>query len=174
MAWSTWGPNNKRRSRQCSEGVTEAARGEKSTQIRPDITSEKHTCKWAMRKQNRTARAPLCNALTPAALQHKLCYGISSREELQKKKKNSVHQHHHSFLPISISCGLPTAASIQTCPHSQSRYCLFSGGKVLTHSTKASLSCCVGTVAQRRGATRCQVDRHQAISYLNSIVPELT
>lgn len=57
--------------------------------------------------------APVC-VLTAAALQ---CYGISSQEELQ----HSVHQRHHSFLPISISCGWPNAASIPyyTAPPSQ-------------------------------------------------------
>lgn len=79
--------------------------------------------------QNKTKKAqPSLPCIMCSHQQHcniKLCYGISSREELQ----NSVHKHHSSFLPISISCGLPNTAPIQTCPHSQSRYCLFSGEK---------------------------------------------
>lgn len=99
----------------------------KSKQIRPYLKSKKHTCNCAKWKPKRTTLTPLCNNSHQQHCSIKLCYGISSPEELQ----NSVHQHHHhhSFLPISISCGLPTAASIQTCPHSRSRYCLFSGEK---------------------------------------------
>lgn len=98
------------------------------------------------KRENRKGQPSLPCVIT-SDRQHcsiKLSYGIPSREEL----RNSAH--HHSFLPISISCGVPTAASIQTCPHSQSNILSVLRGKVLTHSTKASLSCCVGTAAQRR------------------------
>lgn len=136
----------------CREGI-EAAHGRKSKQMRPNLRSKKTHLQVG---QNKTKKGhPSLHCVMRPPRQHcsiKPWCGISSREKLQ----NSVHRHHRSFLPISISCGLPNTAPIQTCPHSQGRYCVFSGGKCwLTAQRRAYL------VAW---ASWCSTGRHQVPS----------
>jgi len=89
----------------------ESAHEEKSKQMKAQLTQKTIVNEPGENKTKKkgTPPSPVCSFLAPATLQH---YGVSSREELQ----NSMSQHHHSFLPISISCALPIAASIPTMP----------------------------------------------------------
>lgn len=106
----------------------------------------KHTCKWAKTKQKRTSLAPLRNAPAPAALQHKaLVWHFITREiAKQRAPAPSLFPSHFHFLWFAQHRPHPNMP-----PQPRQILCVL-WGKVLTHSTKASLSCCVGIVVQHR------------------------
>lgn len=87
--------------------------------------------------KKRTVLAPV---LTQAVLWHFITRGIGKQRVLPASS---------SFRPISISCGLPIATSTPNVPPQLKQILSVLRGKVLTHSTKANLSGCVGIAAQR-------------------------
>lgn len=70
--------------------------------------------------------------------------------------------------PFPVVC--PSPLPSKHAPTAKAIYCMFSRGKVLTHRTETSRSCCVGTVAQRGAPPGAKSTGTRAISFL----PELT
>lgn len=95
---------------------------------------------------NRTAIAPSCNILTPAALQYKalLWHFITRGIAKQHAPAPSLFPSHFHFLWLAHRRPHPNM------PPQPRQILPVLQGKLLTHSTKASLSCCVGTVALHR------------------------
>lgn len=115
----------------------------KSKQMQPCLKSKAANLQMGQKgkkKKKKRKRTVLAPVLTQAVLWHFITRGIGKQRALPASS---------SFLPISISCGLPIATSTPNVPPQLKQILSVLRGKVLTHSTKANLSGCVGIAAQR-------------------------
>lgn len=135
----------------------------KSQQMQPNIRSEKHTYKWANRKQRRSALIPLCNILDILMAFH--------HERNSKTACTSTIALSFPF-PFPVvhplpppSKHAPTARADSVC--SREEKCWLTAQRQAYRTVWA-----LGSTAQ--GATKCQVDRHQTILFDISFVLELT
>lgn len=107
------------------------SRGKKCQQTQPNLRPEN-----AERSRPRSPRP----ALTPAAFHHQRNYKTACSSTIAL-----------SFpFPFPVVCPPPPPS--EHAPAAKPDTVCSRGGKVLTHSTKASPSCCVGTVAPQRVA----------------------
>lgn len=121
-------------------------------------------------KTKRAAVAPWCNTLTPAALQNKalLWHFITRGITKQRAPAPSLFPSHFHFLWFAHH------RPRSNMPPQPSQILSVLRGKSADsqHKGKPMLLCGHRSAAQ--GATRCQVNRHQAISYHTSYSAELT
>lgn len=136
-----WDPDKKQQSRQATL-FPECPYCAQKEAWRPLTWKKCQQTQLNLRSENAERSRPRCphHALTPAAFHH------------QRNCKTACTSTIALSFPFPFPVVCPPPPPSDRAPTAKADTVCSRGGKVLTHSTKASLSCCVGTVAPHRAA----------------------